>query len=1137
MSQMGYREGTITLSHDSAVVLGSETGWGNPAFVRVGDGLYIKGDDGLWHLVDEIAVVRGNPSALNTELELANPWEGETLEDIPYLIMPVALIRKEVAALAYDISTFTQNITIFISGEGPPDNEVGSNGWGYIDTTVPKFHIKSGGEWSEGITLVGPQGATGPSLQATSTSSVNLTGAEGNTRTWTIQSGRGYTVGQRLRARADASNYCEGTVSSYSDTTLILNVDRVIGSGTHTSWTINVTGDVGPAMDLSIGTVTTGAAGSNASASIGGSLLNRTISLTIPQGAQGIQGEEGPQGEPGAAATISVGNVTTVSHEEPATVTNSGTSAAAVFDFEIPQGEPGISITPRGEYGDSTEYSFNDAVLDNGSTWVYINDTPSTGNAPPTLPTTSNDYWQLSAQRGVDGDGAVNTVNSQSPDIDGNVLLDATDIEVTHAPAEYDPDGTSINDHLAAIDERFGETSVAGAIEWTEVASASTVDLSEIDTEGVIITGTTTIMTLVMAANSRKFLMFIGVLTLMHNGTTNVLPGSANVVTSAGDVAIVVADADANKRWIGYPPRWNRSTNGQSLVTANISPSNDDILQLKSGLWANRTLAQYKADLATVRPSTYTGQVATGCMTWDSRTTTNKQIMSRSVHNARDDITSLQLVFTNWYVTSAGVETDNGNSVALTASVEYPEGIITQVKFSGSGSTTLADGATLVSDAVSVLIPKGAQFWVRAFQDATASAGGIVFGGNLNGTARYAASGLSDLTPGGDVSNQTSSNAAWYGPTAIIATTREPSVLVVGDSIAYGSGDTQDRSHDVGSVVRSLSPYFGIINAARGSDRAVYFVASHTKRVALAAYTSHVIVQHGINDLRNSRTAAEVEADLETTAGYFTGKVVIGTTKGPESSSTDDWATAGNQTTASYSSDALSLNAAIRSGLTGYDDYFDIHAALAPSTSSYIWRTDGDGDSITADGLHPARKGYLLIHESGVVDPARIVRTNGTPVVPGFATPLDMVDCRANGVAVAPTMFLQGLIEQLGSFANPIRMSAAPFGFGPTGSAKVISSGSIAYDRAFMLIDTEGAASTDDLVTMTGGEIGDICLFSTTSSGRDVTIKHNGSGTQDSFHLAGGADFTITTAFLFLLVIRAPFGANTVWREILRRST
>ena len=60
-----------------------------------------------------------------------------------------------------------------------------------------------------------------------------------------------------------------------------------------------------------------------------------------PQGPQGPQGAQGPTGAQGPAATIQVGNVTTLEPGQSATVTNVGTSGAAVFDFGIPKGEAG----------------------------------------------------------------------------------------------------------------------------------------------------------------------------------------------------------------------------------------------------------------------------------------------------------------------------------------------------------------------------------------------------------------------------------------------------------------------------------------------------------------------------------------------------------------------------------------------------------------------------------------------------------------------------------------------------------------------------------------------------------------------------------------------------------------------------
>lgn len=62
-------------------------------------------------------------------------------------------------------------------------------------------------------------------------------------------------------------------------------------------------------------------------------------------GATGATGAAGANGTDGAAATISVGTVSTTAYGNPAEVTNSGTSSAAVFDFVIPQGQPGEEVT------------------------------------------------------------------------------------------------------------------------------------------------------------------------------------------------------------------------------------------------------------------------------------------------------------------------------------------------------------------------------------------------------------------------------------------------------------------------------------------------------------------------------------------------------------------------------------------------------------------------------------------------------------------------------------------------------------------------------------------------------------------------------------------------------------------------
>lgn len=92
----------------------------------------------------------------------------------------------------------------------------------------------------------GSTGPTGPGYTATSVSSVAI--ASSGSKTFTTQSGLAYTAGARVRAADSANpstNYMEGVVTSYSGTTLIFTADRSVGSGTISSWNINLVGDKG----------------------------------------------------------------------------------------------------------------------------------------------------------------------------------------------------------------------------------------------------------------------------------------------------------------------------------------------------------------------------------------------------------------------------------------------------------------------------------------------------------------------------------------------------------------------------------------------------------------------------------------------------------------------------------------------------------------------------------------------------------------------------------------------------------------------------------------------------------------------------------------------------------------------------
>lgn len=106
-------------------------------------------------------------------------------------------------------------------------------------------------------------------------------------------------------------------------------------------------GSAGPANTLSIGAVTTLAAGANATASISGVAPNQTLSIGVPVGAQGLQGtpgsagSNGTNGASGPPNTISIGTVSSLAAGATPTATITGAAPSQTLNLGIPAGASG----------------------------------------------------------------------------------------------------------------------------------------------------------------------------------------------------------------------------------------------------------------------------------------------------------------------------------------------------------------------------------------------------------------------------------------------------------------------------------------------------------------------------------------------------------------------------------------------------------------------------------------------------------------------------------------------------------------------------------------------------------------------------------------------------------------------------
>ena len=160
--------------------------------------------------------------------------------------------------------------------------------------------------------------------------------------------------------------------------------------------------------------------------------------------------------------------------------------------------------TNRGAYSSSTEYSYNDTVTDNGSTWLYINLTASTGQALPTLPTTSNTYWRIAAQKGdagfanivFDFDGGTSTLTSGMKaripvsfdatirsatliaDTTGSIVIDVwKDTYANYPPTVADTITASAKPTLSSA-QKYTDSTLTG---WTTTITAGDILFANID--------------------------------------------------------------------------------------------------------------------------------------------------------------------------------------------------------------------------------------------------------------------------------------------------------------------------------------------------------------------------------------------------------------------------------------------------------------------------------------------------------------------------------------------------------------------------------------------------------------------------------------------------------------------------------
>lgn len=122
----------------------------------------------------------------------------------------------------------------------------------------------------------------------------------------------------------------------------------------------------------------------------------------------------------------------------------------------------------------------------------------------------------------------------------------------SNSPAGGTVIGSGLDDNLRQIQATVRQYL---ASQGTNMASATTVDLSTADGSYVKISGSTTITGFGTEGAGISYLLeFISTPIITHNGTSLILPGAANITAAAGDLMLVVSEGSGNWRCAFYQP-------------------------------------------------------------------------------------------------------------------------------------------------------------------------------------------------------------------------------------------------------------------------------------------------------------------------------------------------------------------------------------------------------------------------------------------------------------------------------------------------------------------------------------------------------------------------------------------------------
>jgi len=222
---------------------------------------------------------------------LSGTWSTDLAAGDWNLVIDIQQIKAYVAAAAASAAAASASATAAATSATSASNSAAAAAIDADDADIARIAAEA----AEAAAAISAAQAANYAASYSGTSTTSLAITTG-AKVFTTQANKLWVNGQFLQIASNASalNYMHGTVTSYSGTTLTMNITDIGGTGTHTDWNISISGTqgaigpAGPGGDVFSNTSTSVVDEIALFADTTGKLIKRATTTGILKGTSGV---------------------------------------------------------------------------------------------------------------------------------------------------------------------------------------------------------------------------------------------------------------------------------------------------------------------------------------------------------------------------------------------------------------------------------------------------------------------------------------------------------------------------------------------------------------------------------------------------------------------------------------------------------------------------------------------------------------------------------------------------------------------------------------------------------------------------------------------------------------------------------